>query len=190
MKSFKPIAHLLLSLFLGYQSIELIRALLENPHLTTTESLVVSVMLNLFVTGTLAFVGFSFPTARLLPISYYHIRNPKRMKKIHSLLQLRLYQKFLLATFWKGDKSQMKFYNGTRDGLKNMYRWTLQSEFGHLIAGLVIQSICIIMWIRGYSILALTSTAINLFFNIYPVLLQRHHRMRLQQKGLMKYIRQ
>ncbi|MFT5834258.1 MAG: hypothetical protein ACI97N_001894, partial [Cognaticolwellia sp.] len=95
------------SIFLIWQSYLLITQI-HNLETQYWGSLIfVGWIINMFVTGIFAFVGFAFPTERLLPKSYYQVRKPKRLKKWFKILRVEGFRKFLLLTFWR-NKNQQK----------------------------------------------------------------------------------
>lgn len=186
MDRIKPIIHILLSTFLAYQSYQLFSQSFSNQeNLSFILSIVLAILCNLFVTGTFAFVGFSFPTSKILPSNYYTVSNPKRIEKVYTILMVRYFRYFLLSTFWKNKEKQKTFFNGTKSGLEHFLFSSNQAEFGHLGAFIFIQLFAIIMVLKGEYQLFLYCSIINLFFNFYPIVLQRKHRIRIQR--ILKY---
>ncbi len=59
----------------------------------------------------------------------------------------------------------------------------MKSEFGHLLPFVVIVVVSVYLIMIGKSRLGVASMIINLIGNLYPVILQRHHRMRIQNIG-------
>lgn len=135
--------------------------------------------INLFTTGVFALVGFGFPTHRLLPKKYYSIKNPKLVAQLYNVMGVAVFRKLLMFFFWGKEKNRRKYFNGTRTGIRNFVYQTKQSEFGHLAALVVIAVLSIVLVFHGYYLMALMAIVINLIGNLYPVILQRHHRMRL-----------
>jgi len=84
-----------------------------------------------------------------------------------------------MITFWGKEKNRLKYFDGTRRGIQNFVYQTKQSEFGHLAALLVTTVLSLVLAFRGYEMIAAIASVINLIGNLYPILLQRHHRMRL-----------
>lgn len=146
---------------------------------------IISFLLTLFITGAFAFIGFAYPTSRILWESYYEIKNPKRLTAISKILGIKYFQFFILFAFWGWKKNKKKYFNGTKKGLKNFIFQTKQSEFGHLGALMVILILSLILLIHGYTFLVIIITPINIFGNLYPVILQRSHRLRI--KEITKY---
>lgn len=136
-------------------------------------------IINLFITGIFAFSGFAFPTQKLLPKSYYKIYQPKWIKKTYKLFRVNLFREMLLATIWKSKKLRKKYFSGNKNGFSNLAEQSMKSEFGHLIPFVIISLVSIyLVGIAAYR-LAIISMLINVIGNLYPIILQRHHRMRI-----------
>lgn len=140
-----------------------------------------AVFLNLCITGIFAFAGFALPTERLFPNSYYHVYKPKLLKKICKLMNIDAFRAFLLATVWRNRDQQKKYFDGTKSGIDNLIVQSKKSEFGHLIPFILILLLSAYVLYLGKWKIALTTTLINVIFNLYPIFLQRHHRMRIQR---------
>lgn len=137
-------------------------------------------IINLFITGIFAFAGFAFPTQKLLPKSYYKVYHPKRLKKVYKLLKVEVFRQILLATLWKSQKQRQKYFNGKKDGIANLVSQSMKSEFGHLVPLVIICFISIYLFGIGRIKLSIFTFLINLIGNLYPIILQRYHRMRIQ----------
>ncbi|MGB0425234.1 MAG: hypothetical protein ACPGED_12965, partial [Flavobacteriales bacterium] len=88
--------------------------------------------------------------------------------------------KALMFFIWGKAKNRKHFFDGTKTGLKNFIYQSKQSEFGHILAFILVQACALIVAIKGNLLLLAITTAINVIFNLYPVILQRHHRARIQ----------
>lgn len=106
----KKIIFPLISVFLVYNSIKLINLLFDfSPNDFSLFAIIaISFALNLFITGVFAFVGFAYPTNRLLPNTYYHIKNPKTLTSIYNLLGVKYFKMMLLGAFWGKEKNRKK----------------------------------------------------------------------------------
>jgi hypothetical protein len=82
-------------------------------------------------------------------------------------------------TFYR-KKENKRYFNGTKSGLIHFDFQTKQSEFGHGAAFVVIQLISVPLLLKGHFMLVILTTIINVFFNFYPIILQRKHRMQLE----------
>ncbi len=96
-------------------------------------------------------------------------------------MKVEIFRKLLMVFFWGTKKNRKKFFDGTRQGLDNMIYQTKQSEFGHL-GGLILTWVLAIplLWLGRWEIFAFISV-MNIVGNLYPVILQRNHRIRLER---------
>tara|TARA_B100000809_G_C15140294_1_gene532919 strand:- start:11340 stop:11915 length:576 start_codon:yes stop_codon:yes gene_type:complete len=168
------------ALFLIWQTYQLLFNI--DKLETTSWGLIIFIawIINLFITGIFAFSGFAFPTQKMLPISYYKIYHPKKLKRTYKDLRVDLFRKLLLATLWKSQKQRKKYFNGKENGISNLAEQSMKSEFGHLIPFIIICFVSGYLIIIGSVKLGVLSLLINLIGNLYPIILQRHHRMRIQ----------
>lgn len=168
------------SIFLIWQSYKL----LNNIHHFETDSwpllIFMAWIINMFITGIFAFAGFAFPTQRLMPKAYYKIYQPELLTKIHNILGVEIFRKFLLATVWRNKKQRKKFFNGKRDGIAVLEEQSMKSEFGHLIPLVILTFVSVYLIVIGLVELGILCMLINIIGNFYPILLQRHHRMRIE----------
>ena len=176
----KKFIFLLAAVFLAYQSWRMIINLPAIPFEVLWLDALIAVLLNLFVTGTFAFAGFALPTQRLLPDAYYRVRRPKLLKSVYRRLGVDAFRRFLLATFWRKRTNQKRYFNGRADGLSELDRQSRKSEFGHLFPFLLLVGLCVFLLDLDRPHAAAITLLINVLFNFYPILLQRHHRMRIQ----------
>jgi Co/Zn/Cd efflux system component len=168
------------SIFLAYQSV---RSLFYINEVTTDSWILIIFIawaLNMFITGTFAFSGFAFSTQKLLPAFYYKVKNPTELKKTYQFLRVYLFRKFLLATFWRNKQQRKNFFNGKVGGIATFEEQSMKSEFGHLIPFVIINIIGVYLLAIGLFKLGFCCVLINIIGNLYPVILQRHHRMRIQ----------
>lgn len=145
------------------------------------EIVIISLILTSFITGVFAFIGFAYPSSRILSDSYYEIKRPKALNFISKSLGIKYFRLLLLFAFWGRKTNRKKYFDGTKKGLKNFIFQTKQSEFGHLGAFVVILLLSFLLLIHGYILLVFMTTLINILGNIFPVILQRAHRMRVEK---------
>lgn len=179
----KKILFPLFSLFLAYRTVALLNNLSKSSasDLVLSESLIVGGLLALFITGIFAFVGFAYPSNRILPNSYYRIQNPSRLRQVYRVLRVDLFKRFLLFMFWGKEDNRKRYFNGRSDGIAQFIYQTKQSEFGHAGAFLVILLVTLYLFFRGFWAMGVCLLILNLIGNFYPVVLQRHHRMRVEE---------
>lgn len=177
----KKILLSLASLFLAWQSIHLVRQI----EFFSTDNLFLTFLLawiiTLFVTGVFAFLVFAYPIEKTLPESYYTVKNSRKLKQYYTLLNVEVFKKALLATIWRSKKRQAAYFDGSIKGLENLNVQSKKSEWGHLFPFITISFI--IIYLIGLQLfrLSLFVLILNIVGNLYPILLQRHHRMRIQQ---------
>lgn len=177
----KKILLLMASLFLVWQSFGLLVNIADANITAWWALLFTAWVINMFITGIFAFAGFALPTQKLLPASYYAIRKPEALKHINKLLRVDLFRKFLLATLWKNKNQRQKYFNGQKSGMEHLKEQSMKSEFGHLIPFCIINLVGFYLIFIGLFGLAIFTLLINLAGNLYPVLLQREHRMRIER---------
>lgn len=178
----KKILFSFFALFLAYRSYELLEQLPRiGKEIGPGMSLFIAFLINLFITGIFAFPGFVFPTHRLLPAAYYRIRSPKLLQRAYVLFGLKYFRIFLMLFFWGRPKHRATFFNGKRSGIQGMMYQCKQSEFGHFGAGITILICSFWLLEPQFSTLLVATQIINLIGNFYPVVLQRHHRMRIDR---------
>lgn len=178
----KQLVFSIIALFLAFRYYSLLKNLIINGEQDHWGgNLLLAYLLALFVTGVFALPGFVFPTHKLIGKKYYELRNPMQLQKIYYLLRVEYFKRLLLFFFWGKQKNRKKYFNGTRTGIQNFIYQTYQSEFGHLIPFLILLINTIHFFILGSNTLACFLLLINIIGNLYPIILQRHHRIRLKQ---------
>jgi hypothetical protein len=171
----------LTSLGLLWASVDAIPRMLVYQTTNIGVSLFLAWLINMFITGIFAFAGFALPTHKLLPASYYRIRNHALLQQMCTLFQVHIFKKFLLLTFWRGKQQRGRYFNGKREGIANLVEQSMKSEFGHLIPLVLISLLSIYIILNGNLQLGIPCFVINIAGNFYPILLQRQHRMRVQR---------
>lgn len=173
------------SLFLMYRTYDLLVQLwpLELPTDSHLDFLLVAFLINLFATGIFAFLGFVYPTSRLIGSTYYTVKHPKQLESLYGLLGVRYFKKALLFLYWGHPKQRRKYFDGTRAGVENLIYQANQSEFGHLAAFVLIGISSLALLFRGHWEIFIYTTALNVVGNGYPILVQRHHRLRVARLG-------
>jgi hypothetical protein len=63
------------------------------------ENFIMAFLLNHFITGFWAFLGFVYPTHKLLPKVYYWIHRPNSLKKWYSTFMAEWFRKALMVAF-------------------------------------------------------------------------------------------
>ncbi|MFT6167405.1 MAG: hypothetical protein ACJAV5_000639 [Vicingaceae bacterium] len=173
----------LASAFLAYQFYQVIAALWINAGINVLLGIdfLITYIIALFGTGIFTFIGFAYPTSILIGNSYYRIKSTKQLQFWYYLLGVSYFRKFLMLFFWGSKKNQKKYFNRTRIGIDNFIYQTHQSEFGHLGALVLVAFTNMYAFYLGYYAISIFLFVINIVGNLYPIILQRHHRIRLEK---------
>lgn len=169
------------SAFLVYRFYELIVTWPTMPSESLSIQFILSFLANLFILGAFAFLGFAWPTYKLLPEKYYIINQPKELLSFSKYIGVPIFQKFLLLTFWRKKSMQTSYFNGTKTGIKTFIIESKRSEFGHLIPFIIITILFIWSMIQEGFWIAFYLQTLNIISNFYPIMLQRSHRARTQR---------
>jgi hypothetical protein len=177
----------LASIFLTYRSVELLK-FLDNTSLGQFNWIgktAFSFALNLFITGIFALLGFAFLTSKILPNSYYKVKNSDNLTLIYKILGVEYFKLLLLKLFWGKERNRKRYFNGTKGGITHFDMLTRQSEFGHLLAFIAIEIISFYIFIKGHIAIFFFTTLINVIGNFYPIILQRNHRIQIERLKLI-----
>lgn len=119
--------------------------------------------------------------------SNWYFRPRKIEAAIYEKLGVRRFKRYMLFCFGGSYASQFDWHP-IRDGGENLKKTlisykkqTRKNESFHIIALLVILLLAINLIIKGNFPHALVLVSINIPFNFYPVMLQRHTRFRLHR---------
>ncbi len=177
----KKVLLVLGAIFLISQSFKITQLIIELSTPSISLSIILAWLLTLFITGIFALSGFALPTQVLLPQKYYFISAPKNLMIIYKLLKVEIFRKLLLSTLWRSQKIRKGHFSGGKLGLKQFMLQSKKSEFGHIIPFIFISFTCIYLMNNGKVLISIASLIINVLGNLYPVILQRYHRMRVQR---------
>jgi hypothetical protein len=171
---------ILMSIFLVWQSYGILSIINKIEMDSWWLILLLAFLINLFITGVFAFLGFALPTQKLISNAYYSVKKPNKLKKIYTFLKVDRFRKLLLATFWRNKAQRKRYFNGKPEGISILEMQSKKSEFGHLLPFIIITTVCVYLIVLGLITLAIITFIINIIGNFYPIILQRHHRMRIQ----------
>ena len=178
----KKILFTTLSLVLAYNTYKLTTIFFElSPEKFSLLAIIVSaVTFNFLITGVVAFLGFVYPTSKILSNNYYQIENPKTLNSFYKWLGVEYFRLFLLKTFYR-NKDNKKYFNGTKSGILLFDYNTKQSEFGHLFALILVFALSLILLFEGHKYVFIWMQPLNILLNFYPLMLQRKHRIIIQR---------
>lgn len=174
----KNIFFTILSLILSYNTYKLVTVFskLRPEEFSLLAIIMSAIAFNLMITGALAFLGFVYPTSKLLPNSYYQIKRPKMLNTLYKWIGVEYFRMLLLITFYRNGDNK-KYFNGSKSGILLFDYNTKQSEFGHLIAFILIVLLSIILLLKGHEYVFIWMQPLNILLNFYPIILQRKHRI-------------
>lgn len=183
----KKLFFILASIFLMFQTYQFLNGITEQKAFDHVgPALFFSWLLSLFITGIFAFAGFALPTEKLMPESYYKIKNENKLNRLYKLLRVDIFKKYLIKFIYGKPKKKADYFNGKRSGLDHFITNTKKSEFGHLMPFILISVLMIYLIIKGKLIFGLGLLFFNTLGNLYPILVQRHHRSRLARMGILR----
>jgi hypothetical protein len=187
----KKILFPIFAIFLAYQSYKILKTIsIIDPYDSSFSiQLLLSLLLNLFITGIFAFIGFAFKSSKLLTNGYYKIYNQKLLHKLYKIMKVNAFKKLLLLLFWGKPKNRKQFFDGTKAGLEDFDFQTRQAEFGHLGAFVFILFTALLLLIEKHYLIATMTLGLNILANFYPIILQRTHRSKIERiKSIQKRI--
>jgi len=148
----------------------------SGTNISNFKAVLFGIYFTFCVTGIFAFTGFVFQTYKLLPEQYYKISNLALLKKIYTFLGVHYFSKAVVAIFYNKKKIKATYFNDNSDGINAFIARTKQDEFGHIVPFVFISSYCVYLLFVSSYVLVLSICMTNIVLNLYPVLMQRHHR--------------
>lgn len=116
-----------------------------------------------------------------LTSAYY---NPKKWEAngiLYKWLGVNIFRKLLVLIGWEKVIRVASPVKKNLDAIKNLEHGTRQSEFNHLIIFFIVLAMNIFVVFRYGLTQSLSLFILNVIFNVYPVMLQRYNRPRLQR---------
>ncbi|WP_369413959.1 hypothetical protein [Belliella alkalica] len=120
-----------------------------------------------------------------MPNSYNKINNVKNLTSIYQLLRVEYFKFLLLKFFWGKERNRKKYFSGSKAGLENFETQTRQSEFGHLASFITIAIVSFYILLKGQIVIFFITNFINVIGNLYPIILQRNHRIQIERLKLI-----
>ena len=103
---------------------------------------------------------------------------------LYQHLRIYAYRDLLKAVGWEHLRRQAQGFDGTRASLRPYERRTREAEFSHILLSGANLMLILISSLRGQVDTAGWLLATGLFLHVYPVMLQRTLRERLQRLGI------
>lgn len=114
-----------------------------------------------------------------LPYRYWRIRVFEDEGRLYSKLGIGVFKKLLVLLGIDVCNLHVRF-SGRRSGLRNLSQGLRQAETNHVISLLVLLLTLIYALTRNWYAVAGWLAAVNVIANVYPVMLQRHNRARVE----------
>ena len=113
--------------------------------------------------------------------SYYKIKDWENGGKIYENFGVNLFRKLLVLVGWEKLNKKSNPVKNDLEALTHLEYRTKQSELGHLIIFFIVFGFTIYVAIKFAFIESLWLLFLNVILNVYPILLQRYNRPRLQR---------
>jgi Glycosyl-4,4'-diaponeurosporenoate acyltransferase len=114
-----------------------------------------------------------------LPCWYWKIRVFEDEGRLYSRFGVEAFKKLLVLFGFDVCNWQVRF-SGHRSGLRNLSQGMRQAEHNHVISFLVLLFTLIYALARNWYAVTGWLAAVNVIANVYPVMLQRHNRARVE----------
>ncbi|QIN29660.1 hypothetical protein EW640_10500 [Brevibacterium luteolum] len=111
---------------------------------------------------------------------YGWLRVREREVQLYRALGVRLFGRLLDAIGWNRLIAKERGFDGTREGLKGLDQHTRRSESSHIICLLITLTLSLAVLATGSWAGAIWLTALGIPLHLYPALLQRLIRARIQ----------
>lgn len=116
-----------------------------------------------------------------LKSAYYNSRSFEKEGKIYKHLGVDFYRKLLVVSGWERSRIKETPIRRSLDLLQYYEYRTRASEFGHGIIAIIIGFITLYVFIAYSFKEAIWLMLLNTFMNIYPIIVQRYNRPRVQR---------
>lgn len=166
---------------------------------------IITIAIIYFIVSTIGLQGFLFAwvlnlmlmmfvmlfTETLKPslnADYYKEKVWEKRGKIYEQLGIHLFRKLLVIIGWEKLNKKANPVQKNIDALIHLEQQTKKSEYAHIIIFFIVTGFTIYVAIQYSFLEAGWLLFLNIILNVYPVLLQRYNRPRLQRaiKILMK----
>lgn len=122
--------------------------------------------------------------------AYYLEKTWEKKGKIYEAFGINLFRKFLVIIGWEKLNKKANPVEKNLQALVHLEYRTKQSELGHIIIFFIVLAFTIYVAITFGIKESLSLIILNLLLNVYPVLLQRYNRPRLQRAIILSKYRE
>ncbi|WP_126246158.1 glycosyl-4,4'-diaponeurosporenoate acyltransferase CrtO family protein [Chitinophaga rhizosphaerae] len=132
----------------------------------------------LLMIGVLAFTeSMKSPLAS----TYYHAKEWEQKGKIYERIGINFYRKLLVGVGWEKLNKKSNPVERNTAALEHLHYQTRKSELGHAIILVIVLGFNVYVAVRFGVLKSLWLLVLNILLNLYPVLLQRYNRPRLER---------
>ncbi|MCF0069638.1 hypothetical protein LZD49_04090 [Dyadobacter sp. CY261] len=114
-----------------------------------------------------------------LSSSYYNEKVWESRGKIYESLGINWFRKLLIWIGWERLNKKSNPIEKNTKALMHLHYQTKQSELGHIIIFFIVMGFNIFVAFKFGLLKSLWLLTLNIFLNLYPILLQRYNRPRL-----------
>ncbi|KQC01724.1 hypothetical protein [Pedobacter sp. Hv1] len=116
-----------------------------------------------------------------LNATYYHEKGWEKGGKIYEQLGINFFRKLLIWIGWEKLNKKSNPVAKHTNTLIHLHNRTKQSELGHLLILIIVLGFTIFVAFKFGFVKALWLILLNVLLNLYPILLQRYNRPRLER---------
>lgn len=121
---------------------------------------------------------------------YYLEKNWEKKGKIYEVFGINLFRKLLVIIGWEKLNKKANPVEKNVQALEHLEYRTKQSELGHIIIFFIVLAFTIYVGINFGIKETLSLIILNILLNVYPILLQRYNRPRLQRAIILSKYRE
>lgn len=112
---------------------------------------------------------------------YFNKKDWEKNGKIYESVGINFYRKLLVGIGWEKLGKKSKPVQKDINALMNLHYRTKQDELGHSIIMLIVLGFTIFVIIKFGILKSLWLLILNILLNVYPILLQRYNRPRIER---------
>ena len=116
---------------------------------------------------------------------YYNEKAWERRGKTYESFGIHFFRKVLVWTGWEKLNKKANPIEKNTKALLHLHYKTKQSEFGHILILIIVLGVTIYVAFAFGILQSLWLLALNIVLNLYPILLQRYNRPRIERAILL-----
>lgn len=113
--------------------------------------------------------------------TYYDEKGWERKGKIYEFIGINYFRKLLVLIGWEKIIRKSNPIEKNTAALMNLHHQTKKSELGHLIILIIVLGFTLFVAVKLSMMQSLWLMILNVLLNLYPVILQRYNRPRIQR---------